>query len=65
NALICVVGDGLHNHIGIAAKCFTAVSSVDVNIEMISYGPSKAALYFMVDEGDLEITLQALHSYFV
>ncbi|MBF0378825.1 MAG: aspartate kinase [Desulfamplus sp.] len=65
NALICVVGDGLHNHIGIAAKCFAAVSNAGVNIEMISYGPSKAALYFMVDEGDLDITLKSLHAHFV
>ncbi|MBF0469704.1 MAG: aspartate kinase, partial [Desulfamplus sp.] len=65
NALISVVGDGLHNHRGIAAKCFAAVSEADVNIEMISYGPSKAALYFLVKESDIEKTLKALHSYFV
>ncbi len=65
NALISVVGDGLHNHRGIAAKCFTAVSEADVNIEMISYGPSRAALYFLVQEQDIGKTLKALHSYFV
>ncbi|SMD00824.1 aspartate kinase [Desulfocicer vacuolatum DSM 3385] len=64
-ALISVVGDGLHNHRGIAARCFTAVSQVDVNIEMISFGPSKAALYFLVHETDLEKTMAALHSQFV
>lgn len=65
NALISVVGDGLHNHQGIAARCFTAVSEADVNIEMISFGPSRAALYFLIQEDDLEKTLKALHSYFV
>jgi len=64
-ALISVVGEGLHNHRGIAARCFTAVSEVDVNIEMISFGPSKAALYFLVHEADLEKTMTALHSQFV
>jgi len=64
-ALISVVGDGLHNHRGIAARCFTAVSEVDVNIEMISFGPSRAALYFLVHETDLEKTMTALHSQFV
>ena len=64
-ALISVVGDGLHNHRGIAARCFTAVSEVNVNIEMISFGPSKAALYFLVHETDLEKTMTALHSQFV
>ncbi len=65
NALISVVGDGLHNHRGIAARCFTAVSEANVNIEMISFGPSKSALYFLVHENELEKTLQALHSHFV
>ncbi len=64
-ALISVVGDGLHNHRGIAARCFTAVSEVNVNIEMISFGPSKAALYFLVHETDLRKTMTALHSQFV
>lgn len=65
NALISVVGDGLHNHRGIAARCFTAVAEVDVNIEMISFGPSRAALYFLVHVDDLEVTMKALHSQFV
>ncbi|MBF0210186.1 MAG: aspartate kinase [Desulfamplus sp.] len=65
NALISVVGDGLHNHRGIAARCFTAVSEADANIEMISYGPSRAALYFLIKEKDIEKTLKVLHSYFV
>ena len=64
-ALISVVGDGLHNHRGIAARCFTAVSEVNVNIEMISFGPSRAALYFLVHESDLQKTMTALHSQFV
>jgi len=65
NALISVVGDGLNNHRGIAARCFTAVSEAGVNVEMISFGPSKAALYFLVLEDDLEKTLKALHDHFV
>ncbi len=65
NALVCVAGDGLQSHQGIAARCFTAVAEANVNIEMISFGPSKAALYFLVHEADLEKTLQALHSHFV
>lgn len=64
-ALISVVGDGLHCHRGIAARCFTAVSEAGVNIETISFGPSKAALYFLVNEKDLSLTLQALHVHFV
>ncbi|MBF0200384.1 MAG: aspartate kinase [Desulfamplus sp.] len=65
SALISVVGDGLHNHRGIAARCFTAVAQADVNIEMISFGPSRAALYFLVREDDLERTIISLHDHFV
>lgn len=63
-ALISIVGDGLHRHRGIAARCFTAVAEAGVNIEMISFGPSRCALYFLVHENDLEKTLKALHSFF-
>ncbi len=63
-ALISIVGDGLDVQRGIAAKCFSAVSEAKVNIDMISFGPSTAALYFLVDENELEKTLNALHSFF-
>ncbi|MFO7748908.1 MAG: aspartate kinase [Desulfobacteraceae bacterium] len=63
-ALVSIVGEGLHHCKGIAAKCFTAVSGADVNIEMISFGPSNAALYFLVNEDDLDKTITALHAIF-
>ncbi|MCK5311534.1 MAG: aspartate kinase, partial [Desulfobacteraceae bacterium] len=58
-ALISIVGDGILRHKGIAAKCFTATYDVDVNIQMISFGTSDAALYFIVDENDLDKTIKA------
>lgn len=63
-ALVSIVGEGLQNNRGVAAKCFTAVSHADVNIEMISFGPSNAALYFLVREEKLDTTLHALHDIF-
>ena len=63
-ALVSIVGEGLHLHRGIAAKCFTAVSNANVNIEMISFGTSNAALYFLVQERSLDRTIHALHSIF-
>lgn len=63
-ALVSIVGEGLHKNRGIAAKCFTAVSDARINIEMISFGTSDAALYFVVRETKLENTIQALHSTF-
>lgn len=63
-ALVSIVGEGLHGNRGVAAKCFTAVSRANVNIEMISFGTSTAALYFLVKERDLDKTIQALHAIF-
>ena len=63
-ALVSIVGEGLHLNRGIAAKCFTAVSRANVNVEMISSGTSDAALYFLVRENSLNDTVQALHAIF-
>ncbi len=63
-ALVSIVGEGLQKNRGIAAKCFTAVSDANINIELISFGASDAALYFLVHEKKLEKTILALHSTF-
>jgi len=63
-ALIGIVGDGIQKRPGIAARCFTAVADCRVNVEMISFGPSRAALYFLVEEKDLESGVNAIHSSF-
>jgi aspartate kinase len=63
-ALIGIVGEGLLKKKGIAARCFTAVAGCNVNVEMISFGPSKAALYFLVKMADLPRAITAIHSTF-
>jgi aspartate kinase len=63
-ALIGIVGDGIQHRAGIAARCFTAVADCRVNVEMISFGPSRAALYFLVKKKDLESGVNAIHSTF-
>jgi len=63
-ALVSIVGEGLQNNRGVAAMCFTAVSDANVNIEMISFGASNAALYFLVHEEKLDKTIHALHDIF-
>jgi aspartate kinase len=63
-ALIGIVGDGIQHRAGIAARCFTAVADCRVNVEMISFGPSPAALYFLVKKKDLESGVNAIHSTF-
>ncbi len=57
--IVCVVGDNLRHTPGIAGKLFKALE--DVNIRMISQGASKLNVSFVIDEGDLRKTVQALH----
>ncbi|NNF98780.1 MAG: aspartate kinase [Desulfobacteraceae bacterium] len=63
-ALISIVGDGILRKTGIAARCFTAVANCGVNVEMISFGPSRAALYFLTKQKDLTTAVNAIHSTF-
>jgi aspartate kinase len=63
-ALVGIVGQGLLQRKGIAARCFTAVADCDVNVEMISFGPSRAALYFLTGRKDLQKAVSAIHSTF-
>ena len=63
-ALIGIVGDGIQNQPGVAARCFSAVADCGVNVEMISFGPSKAALYFLVRKKELDRGVNAIHSTF-
>ncbi|MFP4037706.1 MAG: aspartate kinase [Desulfobacteraceae bacterium] len=63
-ALISLVGEGLGRRKGIAASCFTAVAESGVNVEMISFGPSREALYFIVKTRDLRRAVGGIHRTF-
>jgi aspartate kinase len=63
-ALVGIVGEGLAKRKGIAARCFAAVAACNVNVEMISFGPSRVALYFLVKTRDLSSAINAIHSTF-
>ena len=63
-ALVSIVGEGLAKREGIAARCFAAVAACKVNVEMISFGPSRVALYFLVKTRDLHSAVNAIHSTF-
>jgi len=63
-ALISIVGDGLLSQKGIAADCFSAVARAGVNVEMISFGPSRAALYFLTKKKNHKQAVNAIHATF-
>lgn len=63
-ALVSLVGEGVGKRKGIAARCFCAVADRGVNVEMISFGPSRVALYFIVGTQDLQDAVTAIHETF-
>ncbi len=61
-ALICMVGEDIRGHNGIAGRVFTAISHV--NVRMISQGASEINMSFMIEEEDVEEAIRSLHKAF-
>jgi aspartate kinase len=61
-ALVCLVGEDIRGHNGIAAQVFAAVRHV--NVRMISQGASEINMSFMIDEEDVDEAVRSLHGYF-
>jgi aspartate kinase len=61
-AIISLVGEGLRDTAGVAARVFSALQ--DVNVRMISQGASLLNLSLVVADGDLERAVKALHDEF-
>jgi aspartate kinase len=59
---VSIVGAGLHNAPGYAARMFAALADAGVNIEMIS--TSEVRITCIVAEDELETALRALHDAF-
>jgi aspartate kinase len=62
NAVICIVGEGLRNTPGLAAKIFSNLS--DINISLISHGASGVNVTFVVKEEFLPEVVKRLHKAF-
>jgi aspartate kinase len=61
-AKVSIVGAGIHNAPGYAARMFRALADAGVNIEMIS--TSEIRITTMIAEDDLETALRAIHAAF-
>jgi len=57
--IISVIGEGLRNTPGIAARVFSAIGNI--NVSMISVGASSINLTFMVDETEAHDAIVRLH----
>ncbi len=60
--IVCVVGEGLRDAAGVAARIFAALESV--TIEMISQGASKINVTFVVQDVHAEDVVRRLHAEF-
>jgi aspartate kinase len=61
-ALVCLVGEDIRGHNGMAGQVFGAVSHI--NVRMISQGASEINMSFMIDEDDVEEAVRSLHQKF-
>ena len=63
-SLIAVVGQGILEKHGIAARIFGAVSRKGINVEIISVGASPVAAYFIVRKADRDEAVRTIHHEF-
>ena len=58
-ALVCLVGEDIRGHNGIAGRVFSAISHV--NVRMISQRANEIKINFMIEENDIEEAIRSLH----
>lgn len=63
-ALIAIVGHGMANKKGTAAKVFRSLYAADVNIKMIDQGSSEMNIIIGVEEADLDKSINAIYNEF-
>lgn len=63
-ALIMIVGEGMNQTIGVAAKAVTAIQNANVNIRMINQGSSEVSMMFGVKEQDVEKAVTSIYEAF-
>ncbi|MFE6168019.1 aspartate kinase [Viridibacillus arvi] len=63
-SMIVIVGEGMNNNTGLAARAATAISKTGANIEMINQGSSEVSLVFGVRKEFENKILQALYNEF-
>ena len=61
-AIVCVVGDGLHDDPGLAAQVLASVG--DVPLRMVSQAASRRNITFVIRESDLPLALGRVHEKF-
>ena len=60
-SLLAIVGHGMNNQTGTAAKIFTALAEEKINIKMIDQGSSELNIIVGVNTADLERAIKAIY----
>ncbi len=63
-SLVAIVGEGLNDTHGIAAKLFNAISRKGINAKVVSMGVSDVASYFIVDSNQRNDAIKSIHEEF-
>ncbi|WP_338021125.1 aspartate kinase [Bacillus piscicola] len=63
-AMIMLVGEGMHETVGIASRATKAIADQGINIEMINQGSSEVSLSFGIDEEDVDEAIRGLYEEF-
>lgn len=63
-AVITLVGDGMKQNRGIAARFLTAISAAGVNVEVIAQGSTECAIALVIDRRDALPATRASHTAF-
>ncbi|WP_017728220.1 aspartate kinase [Halalkalibacterium ligniniphilum] len=63
-AMVMIVGEGMHNTVGISARATAALARANVNIEMINQGSSEVSLVFGIHEEDTDVAIRELYEEF-
>ncbi len=61
-SLIAVVGNKIMDNYGISSRIFSSITKERINVKMNCTGASPIVSYFIVDENDMERTIQAVHT---
>ncbi|WP_059103624.1 aspartate kinase [Shouchella shacheensis] len=63
-SMVMIVGEGMHNTVGVSARAAEALSRANINIEMINQGSSEVSLVFGIHQEDTEEAVKGLYKEF-
>ena len=63
-AIICVVGEGIRNELGVSGQVFTAMKDAGIQVQMISQSAMSINIAFLVNNDQIPAGVNALHQTF-